>query len=137
MYCSLSSIKPTLRSQYRKDHHCSKPRVSKLWPAGRIRPTIQLLLACIKFRKNSCISYIFLYNVNFLQTLKKCLIMINPKHGIISTIDGNAIDIIYVDELEIQCSRTTVLLIVCSPARCLVFYILPLLQNFGRSCSKP
>ena len=34
--------------------------------------------------------------------LKKYLIMIGPKHSITATIEGNVIDITYVDKLEIQ-----------------------------------
>ena len=42
-----------------------------------------------------------LYIVNFLQALKKFLIIISPKHCISVTIEGNVIEIIYVGELEI------------------------------------
>ena len=42
------------------------------------------------------------YIDNILQILKKCLIMISPKHSIIATITGNVIDITYVGEREIH-----------------------------------
>ena len=34
--------------------------------------------------------------------LKKCLIMISPTHSIAAAIEDNAVDIIYVGELEIH-----------------------------------
>ena len=46
------------------------------------------------------------YIVNFLQTLKKCLIIIIPKYNITATIEGNAIDIIHEGELEIHTALT-------------------------------
>ena len=42
------------------------------------------------------------YIVNILQKLKKCLIMISPKHSNSATIEGDVIDLIYVGELEIH-----------------------------------
>ena len=40
------------------------------------------------------------YIFTLLQTLEKCLIMISPKNSITATIEGSAIDSIYVGELE-------------------------------------
>ena len=34
--------------------------------------------------------------------MRKCLTMTSPKHNISATIEGNAVDIIYVGELEIH-----------------------------------
>ena len=48
------------------------------------------------------------YVANFLQTLKKCLIVMGPKRT--ATIKGNVIDIIYEGGLEIH----TVLTYCCS-----------------------
>ena len=76
--------------------------VSKLQPTGQMRPNIQLLLASIKFRRCSCISHVSVYIVNFLQALKKFLIMISAKHSVSATIESNVIDIVYVDEIEIH-----------------------------------
>ena len=50
------------------------------------------------------------YIANFLQTLKKSRIVINLKHSIIFTIEGNVFDIIYVGELEVH----TVLMCHCA-----------------------
>ena len=72
----------------------------KLRTAGQIRPTFQLLLAGKRFKKCSCISYVPVYIVNFLRTSEKCLIIVSSEHIITNTIEGNAIDITYVDELE-------------------------------------
>ena len=41
------------------------------------------------------------YIVNFLQTLKKCLIMTSLKHSTTATTEGNVTDIIYIGKLEI------------------------------------
>ena len=38
----------------------------------------------------------------FVQTVKKCLIMISPKHGITAALEGTVIGIMYVGELEIH-----------------------------------
>ena len=46
------------------------------------------------------------YVFNFVETLKKCLIMISPKHIINATITANVVDIIYVGELEIHTALT-------------------------------
>ena len=52
---------------------------------------------------NMQIHIIFICNVvNLLQTLKKCLITISPKHSITSAIEGNVIDITYAGEQEIH-----------------------------------
>ena len=52
------------------------------------------------------ISYMSVYIVNFLQALKKCLMMISQKHSISATIEGNVIDIMYLGELEIHTALT-------------------------------
>ena len=51
--------------------------------------------------ENVIICHMSLYVLSILQALKKCLILISPKHVIIATIEGIAIDIIYVGKLEI------------------------------------
>ena len=38
----------------------------------------------------------------FSQTLKKCLIIISPKHSITTTIEDSVIDIIFVGKLEVH-----------------------------------
>ena len=40
------------------------------------------------------------YIINFLEALKKCLIVTSPKHIISPTIKGNVVDIIYLGEQE-------------------------------------
>ena len=47
-------------------------------------------------------SFISVYIVNFLQTLKGCLIMIGTMHSIITTIEGYVMDITNIGEQEIQ-----------------------------------
>ena len=44
----------------------------------------------------------FVYVVNFLLSLKKCLLMLGTQYGVTATIDGNVIGITYVGELEIH-----------------------------------
>ena len=44
----------------------------------------------------------FIYCVNFLQALKKYLIVISPMRSISATIEGNVVDVIYAGELEIH-----------------------------------
>ena len=46
------------------------------------------------------------YIVIFLQTLKKCLIVMCPKHSITPTIESNVIDLTYVGEQEIHAVLT-------------------------------
>jgi len=49
--------------------------------------------------------------------------MISLKHSIIATIEGFAIDIVYVGELELHTVLTFT--IVCGPAHCLLFSMWP------------
>ena len=44
----------------------------------------------------------FVYIVTLLQTMKKCLVTICPKHSISAAIEGNVIDVTYVGDLEIH-----------------------------------
>ena len=43
-----------------------------------------------------------MYILSFLQMLKKCLILLSPKHSLAVTIEGKVIDIKHAGELEIH-----------------------------------
>ena len=73
---------------------------------GKIRPHHLVIIDPHEILRCSCISYMSVYIVNFLQALKKGPIMISQKHSITAAIGGNVIDIIYVGELEIHTTLT-------------------------------
>ena len=77
------------------------------------------------------------YIVNLLQILKKCLIMISPKHR--SSDEGNVIDFIYVGELKIH----TVFIYHCATYRAwpgpllIVLYVAPNLKGLDTPALQP